>query len=293
MDIDDYQDEAARTDNLPDEDALLVAFLGLGGEAGSLLTEYKKKMRDKEAHQQFTAAVVEELGDVLWYVSAVASRLGLVLSEVAENNLAKVSDRWTKKEGDGTDSLLSLPDESYPRQEQLPRELRITFEQDVVDGRKVVRLRGDDGEGVGDSLRNNAYEDDGYRFHDVMHLAHMAVLGWSPVFRKLLGKKRKSNRLTDEVEDGGRAVVIEEAIVAFVYDYAKDHALLEGVNKLDYTLLRTIKSLTRDLEVARWPMRDWESAILQGFDVWRALDKIQRGTVLCNLRTRQVAFFKS
>ena len=72
MDFEEYQAEAAKTDDLPEDTALQVAFLGLGGEAGSLLTEYKKHLRDGPAHERFPAAVTEELGDVLWYVATVA-----------------------------------------------------------------------------------------------------------------------------------------------------------------------------------------------------------------------------
>ena len=86
MDFEEYQAEAAKTDDLPDEIALLVAFLGLGGESGSLLTEYKKRLRDGEAHERFSATVTEELGDVLWYVATVASRLHLDLGEIAATN---------------------------------------------------------------------------------------------------------------------------------------------------------------------------------------------------------------
>ena len=38
---------------------------------------------------------------------------------------------------------------------------------------------------LGDPVTDNTHDDDGYRFHDVMHLANMAVLGWSPVMRSL------------------------------------------------------------------------------------------------------------
>src|SRR5690606_39045194 len=105
------------------------------------------------------------------------------------------------------------------------------------------------GQVIGDDLTDNAYDDDGYRFHDVFHLAYAAKLGWSPVTRKILKCKRRSMSQVDEVEDGGRATVIEEAISAFVYDYARKHDYLDGVKKLDYELLKTIKSLTSDLEV--------------------------------------------
>ena len=64
----------------------------------------------------------------------------------------------------------------------------------------------------GEELTDNAYDHDGYRFHDIFHFAYAAVLGWSPITRALLRRKRKSRPLVDEVEDGGRAAVIEEGI---------------------------------------------------------------------------------
>lgn len=288
MDFAEYQEEAAKTDDLPDDQALLVAFLGLGGEAGSLLTEYKKLLRDGSAHERFEASVTEELGDVLWYVATVASRLKMDLSEIAATNLAKTSDRWGTPDEDLAGLSPRLPDESFPAHEQLPRSFRVSFEETTIGNRKTVKLTSQHGTKVGAVLRDNSYEDDGYRFHDAMHLAHMAVLGWSPVLRKLLDLKRRSNSMTDEIEDGGRAAVIEEAVVAFTYDYARNHAYLDGVGKLDYNFLRTIKSLTSGLEVARWPLKTWESAILQGFEVWRSLNRDGGGTIECDMRTRTI-----
>jgi hypothetical protein len=54
-------------------------------------------------------------------------------------------------------------------------------------------------------MADNAYERAGYRFHDVFHLAFAAVLGWSPITRALLKRKRKSSPEVDEVEDRGRS----------------------------------------------------------------------------------------
>jgi len=62
--------------------------------------------------------------------------------------------------------------------------------------------------------------------------------------RKLMGRKRKSNEDVDRVEDGGRAIAIEEGISALAFDYAHDHAYLAGVNHIDYGILRTIKQLS-------------------------------------------------
>jgi len=289
MDFEEYQVEAAKTDNLPEDKALLVAFLGLGGEAGSLLTEYKKMLRDGSAHERFPANVTEELGDVLWYVATVANRLKLDLGEIAATNIAKTRDRWSGEDEQPGGISPSLPDDRFPAEERLPRVLRIRFEEITQNARKVVHLKDESGGGLGNHLQDNSYDEDGYRYHDAMHLAHLAVLGWSPVLRKLLKRKRRSNTMTDEIEDGGRAIVIEEAIVAFVYNYAKNHAYLDGITKVDYELLRTIKSLTNGLEVSRWSLRDWERAILQGFAVWRSLAKECGGIVVCDMANRTIS----
>src|SRR5437016_14363275 len=84
-----------------------------------------------------------------------------------------------------------------------------------------------EGTQLGNNLDDNAHEEDGYRFHDAFHLAFLAVFGWSPVIRKLLDKKRHSVPEIDNVEDGARAIIIEEAISAMVYEHAKDHNFYE------------------------------------------------------------------
>ena len=65
-------------------------------------------------------------------------------------------------------------------------------------GRIVTLING---RKFGDPLRDNRYEDDGYRFHDIFHLSYASVLGWSPTLRALLRCKRKSDPKIDEVED--------------------------------------------------------------------------------------------
>src|SRR5713101_6784923 len=96
MDFDEYQSEAAATDQLPNgsERSLLVPLLGLAGEVGSLLTEYKKRARDGADYSTFQSRVAEELGDVLWYLANLTSKAGLSLGEVAAHNLAKARNRW-------------------------------------------------------------------------------------------------------------------------------------------------------------------------------------------------------
>jgi len=169
------------------------------------------------------------------------------------------------------------------------------FEHRVIDGvRKLVLTDGQNGGITGDSLTDNAYEDDGYRYHDVVHLSFAALLGWSPVWRKLLRKQGLlTNRTPDKVadaEDGGRAQVIEEAIVAAAYVYASDHSFLLGLPSVDWHLLRHIKQLTSSLEVRNISTWEWNDALLRAFDIWRQLREHGGGIVRGNLMTGSIEF---
>ena len=62
------------------------------------------------------------------------------------------------------------------------------------------------GRQVGNSLTDNSYIDDGYRYHDILHFSHAAILGWSPVTRWLLGK-RNNNKHEFSIEEGINAEV--------------------------------------------------------------------------------------
>jgi NTP pyrophosphatase (non-canonical NTP hydrolase) len=291
MDIDRYQKEALRTDRVPAREgsdevlSLIIPMLGLAGETGQLLSEYKKQLRDGEAHRLFKERVSEELGDLLWYIANVASKFDLPLSDIASANLAKVKERWSVVRAEP----LSF-DAELPEGERLPRQFEVELIDVEGEARQRVRIL-INGEPFGAELTDNAYDPDGYRFHDVFHFAYAAVLGWSPVTRALLRRKRKSRPLLDEVEDGGRAAVIEEGVAALAFDYARRHRMLEGVATLDFQLLRTIKDMTSHLEVRLCTTGEWEQAILQGFGVWRAVLTARGGRLAVDLDARRIAFF--
>jgi len=78
--VEDYARRAALTDTLGPE--LATSLIGLFGEVGSLLSALKKKRRDADAYFGYQAAVTEELGDVLWYLSAIARRSRIKLADV-------------------------------------------------------------------------------------------------------------------------------------------------------------------------------------------------------------------
>lgn len=96
MDLNEYQAAAQTTDQAPGSEgkAIIVPLLGLAGEAGALLTEYKKLLRDGSAYISFRDQIGEELGDVLWYVANLATKFDLDLADIATANLAKTVGRW-------------------------------------------------------------------------------------------------------------------------------------------------------------------------------------------------------
>jgi NTP pyrophosphatase (non-canonical NTP hydrolase) len=299
MDLNDFQKQARLTVQTPatENAATVVPILGLAGEVGELVNEYKKFLRDGAAHVRFRERLAEELGDVLWYVADTATNFGLELSDIAQQNLEKTRSRWGAEGAAG--SGLAKPhvfDERFPPEERFPRRFVAQFEQIEKDGLTMVRVIVN-GRQLGEELSDNAHLPDGYRFHDVFHLACAAVLGWSPVTRRNLrlgdgdkSIKRKSRPNIDVVEDGGRAIVTEEGISALVFAYASDRAFLDGVSRIDYDLLKSIRVLTAKFEVSVCTAGEWEAAILMGYRVWKEVEAAQGGRVEVDLDQRRIRF---
>lgn len=97
-DLDKYQESAARTliSNPPEfsstELMLLWNSMGLAGESGEVVDLIKKQVCHK--HGIDRDAIAKELGDVLWYVSAIATKLDLKLSDIAKINIDKLKSRY-------------------------------------------------------------------------------------------------------------------------------------------------------------------------------------------------------
>jgi NTP pyrophosphatase (non-canonical NTP hydrolase) len=293
MELGEYQREAQRTDQFGKDDTV-IPLLGMGGEVGALLAEYKKWMRDGDAHVLFPEQVGEELGDVLWYLANTATKFDLDLDTIAAQNLAKTRDRWPPG---GSEPVYRLFDDAFPVTEQLPRHFTAEIREEIVSGGKPRIHLTIDGVAAGDPIQDNSHDPDGYRFHDVFHLAHAAKLGWSPVLRGALlkregadppSRKRRSNPEVDEVEDGGRAAVIDEAVVAYVWEYARRHKFLAGVRTVDYPVLKTITHLTGGLEVSARSSHQWQEAILAGYDVWRKVNDRRQGVIEVDLIKRRI-----
>jgi NTP pyrophosphatase (non-canonical NTP hydrolase) len=377
--LDSYQKAAHKTDKLFRTDRRLAfPLLGIFGEAGSILSEVKKKQRDRTAYIGYQRMVIEEFGDTLWYLNAIACRsnirlayighnidrpvedwqfsapedlkfvdlqksigtrasepsrqfeqrllklasevgllvvdfqagrlednqasivgrlvailrclrdaadeAGLSLADAAAENLRKSYDRWPQQK-----QYPRLLDENFPEHEQLPRRFSLKLVENGEPGKRQVTPYYQ-GSPLGDKLTDNRMEDDDYRFHDAFHMAFAAKLGWSPNLRRLLRRKRKSAPKIDEVEDGARAVLIEEGVSTWVFNHAQHLNLFEGVPALDYGLLKTVREFVEGYEVANMPLWLWEEAILSGYQVFRELQVNRGGVVIADLENRTLAY---
>lgn len=75
--------------------AILYPTLGLAGEAGEVSEKVKKVLRDKSGvfGDEEKHDIALELGDVLWYINAVANDIGYTLEEIMLLNITKIESR--------------------------------------------------------------------------------------------------------------------------------------------------------------------------------------------------------
>jgi NTP pyrophosphatase (non-canonical NTP hydrolase) len=290
MDFKLYQSQASKTiqDYITDKEVNnIVPFLGIIGEAGSVITELKKKLRDGNAYTNYENKLKEELGDVLWYIATIATQNKLDLNEIAEKNIGKINDRFTA--GDLT--KFKIYDAHYPPKERFPREFEIAFIPFIENKKKKTKIvNKETGKQIGDALTDNAHEDDGYRFHDIFHFGYVAYLGWSPVIRKLMKIKRKSHGKTDEVEDGARSAITEELITLYIYNHAQHHQLFKYSNSVDTEILLNVRKLVSGIEVKDCTAKQWETAIINSYTVFNELRQNNGGRVMVSIKNRKLTY---
>ena len=109
MNLDEYQERAKRTDLnvISKENNIDYYALGLVSEAGEFAGRMKIIHRNKDGilTDVDKAALGKDLGDILWYISALCNKLGYTLDDVAEMNLRKLYARMENHElkNHGTD----------------------------------------------------------------------------------------------------------------------------------------------------------------------------------------------
>lgn len=94
MTLNEYQTKAMET-SLPECETLQYLALALCGESGEVAEKVKKVIRDRggKFFADDTQAIAMELGDVLWYLSVMAKKLGYTLQTIAELNIEKIDSR--------------------------------------------------------------------------------------------------------------------------------------------------------------------------------------------------------
>ena len=259
--------------------AFEMTLLDLAGEVGTVLSDYQAGRLG--ANQ---AALKGRLVAVLRVLVKAAAEAGVTLEVAAEGNLSKIFDRWPLERV--YPEPLDEGDEAF---EQLPRTLTIDIVEREVGGKLYV-FQQCNGINVGDRLTDNAIEPDDYRFHDVFHYAHCAVLTWSPVTRSLLRLKRKSNPLIDEAQDGARAILIEEGITTWIFGQAKDLDFFAQMEPgdLSFDMLKAIRQFVAGYEPAACPLWLWEEAILQGYEAFRFLQRERRARLHIDMAQRRL-----
>ncbi len=208
--------------------------------------------------------------------------LGISLSEVITINSKKVAGRFLPID------FSSLPnfDINYDADERLPDHFEFIIRQ-RKSGLTCMSLNG---VFIGDPLTDSIGQEDGYRFHDVFHMANAAILHWSPVLRSLLKIKRKSNSKIDGSEDSGRAIVVEEGLSAWIFSRAKPHDMFKNTDTVSFDILKRISEFVDGYEVRECPQALWERAIIQGYSAFRSLQQRQSGVIIGNRLTRTITF---
>lgn len=208
----------------------------------------------------------------------------LAFSDVARGNLHKARGVFLEPV---KDDLIGLDfDFEYGIEEQLPREFKVRINQ-RKSGRSYLQFND---VFIGDPLTDNIADQDGYRFHDVFHLAYVSILHWSPVIRALIKHKRKSNPKCDEEQDSGRAIVVEEGLTAWIFAKAKELNFFEDQERVPLGILKTISEFVSGYEVEKCPLKLWERAILDGYKVFRQIKANKGGWIICNRDQRTIQY---
>ena len=98
MTLNEYQEATQRTAIYPHDPPMLglwYTILGLVNESGELAGKAKKILRDQggQLTEETKTAMIEEAGDMLWYLASFLREINVPLDFVAEQNLSKLQSR--------------------------------------------------------------------------------------------------------------------------------------------------------------------------------------------------------
>lgn len=98
MNLNEYQQNAERFLKVLDRDRVLMNHLVAGIESEvveELKQDLKKYIYDDGNYD--VELIADDLGDILWYVSQIAAKIGKSLDDIGASNLAKLSKRYNIK----------------------------------------------------------------------------------------------------------------------------------------------------------------------------------------------------
>ena len=90
----EYQTQAMRWLNpaLSERDTLINGVMGLCGESGEVIDILKK--HEFQGHELNVPKLVDELGDVAWYLALACTALSITLDDVMQHNIDKLRSRY-------------------------------------------------------------------------------------------------------------------------------------------------------------------------------------------------------
>lgn len=289
--LSDYQHLAFKTARTERHILLQVCAAVLTQLAAQLMRHLLPPIETELNTQLMDRPIGVVLGEIAWHLCAIASLYGIDMNEVGAKNVEKASAR--QNDGEPT----PLHDAGAPDGQRFPRNFEVEFRS--VDSETVEMYW--EGARRGSPLRDQYSIEDGYRFHDVIHLANIAVLGWSPVLRDLLKIKRTGK--TKQEQDGGRSAVVEELVIKFVHWEASRRAkelhgdlrayerpLFPEDEEIPFSLLKQVRELTSGHEVYKNKYWEWERAIREGYRVFELLKQHRGGFVTVDLKSRSLDF---
>lgn len=94
MEIKEYQEKAQRTLNTESsqKDTITNMCLGISGETGEVIDMIKKHIF--HGHEIDTYKLEKEIGDVMWYLTNLATQFNLNMSHVLDTNIKKLENRY-------------------------------------------------------------------------------------------------------------------------------------------------------------------------------------------------------
>ena len=105
MTINEYQEKAMTflNNKLSKKDVLINGVMGLCGESGEVIDIVKK--HHAQGHELDKEKIIEELGDVCWYIAEIAYVLDVKLEDILQGNIEKLSKRY--KNGFSTEESIN------------------------------------------------------------------------------------------------------------------------------------------------------------------------------------------